>query len=452
MSRDPGVPKIRFARTNDGVHIAYQVVGEGPIDVVVIASALGLDRIWRGGRPTMFPAAFVPLGRLILLDRRGTGLSDHILDRDDQLSLDAQMEDVRAVLDAAGSHRAVLVGFESGFAVAAMFAATYPERTVGLIAYAARARQLWASDYPYGMPRAESDAELVRIENEWATTGLAKDWLSSIHPTAAHDPQEVEEFVEWMRSVGGPGDAVRWAAMDRELDLRDILGSIRVPSLILQREGDRETSVEHARYLAGAIPGATMRLLPGEIHQWDRTEDLPVEVGRFVATLRDEQLELDRYLATVLFTDIVGSTRLASDSGDTGWQGLVERHHHVVRGSLARYRGREMDTAGDGFFAAFDGPARAVRSALTIVDSVATLGIEVRAGIHTGEVQTIDGKAGGIAVVIGARISGLAGPSEVLVSQTVKDLTAGSGLTFEDAGEHELKGVPERWRLYRVAT
>jgi class 3 adenylate cyclase len=444
------VPATRYARTPDGVHIAYQVAGEGPMDVVVVASAIGLDRAWFSGRPTTFPAAFVPLGRLILLDRRGTGLSDHILDHDSQLGLDAQMEDVRAVLDAVGSHRAVLVGFETGFAVAAMFAATYPERTAGLVAYAAQARQLWAPDYPYGTPRAEYDAQLARMEGEWATPTLAQEWLSVLNPAATNDPGEIAAFVDWMRSVGGPGDAVRWMEMDRELDLRDMVGSIRVPTLILQREGDREIDVEHARYLADAIPGAELRLLPGDTHQWDRAEDLPVEVGRFVTALRDEQVEFDRYLATVLFTDIVGSTELAAGVGDAEWQTLVERHHHVVRGVLARYRGSEMDTAGDGFFATFDGPARAARAALAITGSVAALGLEVRAGVHTGEVQTIDGKAGGIAVTIGARVMSKAGPSEVLVSQTVKDLTAGSGLTFDDAGEHELKGVPDRWRLYRV--
>jgi pimeloyl-ACP methyl ester carboxylesterase len=443
-------PDIRYARTADGVHIAYQEAGDGPTDVVVVASALGLGRIWDASRTSTFPAAFATFSRLILLDRRGTGLSDHITDQGQQLALEALMEDIRAVMDAVGSERAVLVGFETGFAVAAMFAATYPERTAGLVAYAAKARELWAPDYPYGTSLTESDATLAEIERSWGTAKLAREWLSTINPAARDDAREVGSFVGWMQSVGGPGDALRWARIDRDLDLRDVLGSIRVPTLVLHAVGDVLDSIEHGRYLAAHIPGAELRELPGTMHQWDRREDLPAEVERFLTTIREEEIDLDRYLATVLFTDIVGSTAIASEGGDANWRGLVERHHHIVRGTLARYRGTEMDTAGDGFFATFEGPARAVRCAMAIGAGVRELGIEVRAGVHTGEMQTIDGKAGGIGVTIGARIMGRAGPSEVLVSQTVKDLVAGSGLTFEDAGEHDLKGVPDRWHLYRA--
>jgi class 3 adenylate cyclase len=219
---------------------------------------------------------------------------------------------------------------------------------------------------------------------------------------------------------------------------------------VLHAQDDVADPIEHGRYLAAHIPGAELRELRGSLHQWDRREDLPTEVERFLTTIRAEEVELDRYLATVLFTDIVGSTAIASEGGDAAWRALVDRHHHLVRGALARHRGKEMDTAGDGFFAVFEGPARAVRCATAIVEGVRELGIEVRAGVHTGEMQTIDGKAGGIAVTIGARIMATASASEVLVSRTVTDLTAGSGLVFEDAGEHELKGVPDRWRLYRV--
>jgi class 3 adenylate cyclase len=443
-------PEVRYARTVDGVHIAYQVAGDGPLDVVVVASGLGLGHAWEADRPNTFPAAFMRFSRLILLDRRGTGLSDHIIERQQQLTIEAQMEDVRAVMDAAGSERAVLVGFETGFAVVAMFAATYPERTAGLISFGARARQLWAPDYPFGMSPAEFDADTEAMERSWGTPALARDWLAYINPAA--NERDVEEFVTWMQALGGPGDAVRWAKVDRDLDLRHVLDSIRVPTLVLHVEGDRSDSVEHGRYLAAHIPGAELRVLRGDLHQWDRNEDLPIEVERFLKTIHAEQAELDRYLATVLFTDIVGSTAIASAGGDAAWRALVEEHHRVVRGALARYRGNEMDTAGDGFFATFDGPARAVRCALTIVDGVHDLAIDVRAGVHTGELQTIDRKAGGIAVTIGARVMAAAAPSEVLVSQTVKDLTAGSGLVFEEAGEHELKGVPDRWRLYRATS
>jgi class 3 adenylate cyclase len=446
-----GSSEIRYARTVDGVHIAYQVAGEGPVDLVVVASGLGLGQVWDAGRPSMFPKAFAAFSRLILLDRRGTGLSDHILEGDQQLALESQMEDVRAVMDAAGSDRAVLAGFESGFAVAAIFAATYPERTVGLVSYAARARQLWAPDYPFGDPPADYDAEITRIERAWGTPALARDWLTHINPAASGDDLEVAAFVRWMQSIGGPGDAVRWAQVDRDIDLREVLGSIRVPTLVLHSRDDQADTIEHARYLAAHIPGAELQEMHGTVHQWDRREDLAREIQRFVTTIHAEEVDLDRYLATVLFTDIVGSTELASSSGDAGWRTLLERHHHIVRGALARYRGTEMDTAGDGFFATFDGPARAVRCAIAIADGVRELGIDVRAGIHTGEMQTIDGKAGGIAVTIGSRIMATASGSEVLVSQTVRDLVAGSGLVFQDAGEHKLKGVPDHWRLYRVA-
>jgi class 3 adenylate cyclase len=443
-------PETRYAKTVDGVHIAYQVAGEGPLDLVVMASALGLGRIWTSRHAWNFPQRFTTFSRLILLDRRGTGLSDHILESDQQLTLESQMDDVRAVMDAAGSDRAVLLGMETGFAVAAMFAATLPERTAGLIAYGAQARAQWAPDYPFGRPATEFDAEIREMEDGWGTPAAARIWLSDLHPGVQDDPLEIEDLVGWMQAVGGPGDAIRWATVDNDLDLRDILPSIRVPTLILHRTGDRVTPIENGRYLAAHIPGAELKELPGVNHMWDTSEEVPVEVERFVATLHREEMELDRYLATVLFTDIVESTAVASAGGDAAWSSLVEEHHRIVRGFLARYRGTEMDTAGDGFFAIFDGPARAIRCAASIVQAVRDLGIQVRAGIHTGEMQTIDGKAGGIAVSIGARIAAHAAPSGILVSRTVRDLTAGSGLLFEDAGEHALKGVPDRWRLYRV--
>jgi class 3 adenylate cyclase len=345
----------------------------------------------------------------------------------------------------------VLLGFESGFAVAAMFAATFPERTVALISFGSKARELWAPDYPFGRPAAEFDAELLEIERDWATPRLAQLWLSFLNPEAKDDPSEIEDFIGWMQAIGGPGDALRWATVDRDIDLRDLLPSIRVPTLVLHRADDMGTSIEHGRYLAANIPGAELRELPGTNHMWDRSEDVPSEVKRFMTTIQAEQEAFDRYLATVLFTDIVGSTAIASAGGDAAWQDLVEQHHRIVRGALARFRGTEMDTAGDGFFATFDGPARAVRCAMAIADAVRGLSLDIRAGVHTGEVQTIDGKAGGIAVTIGSRIMSQASASEVLVSRTVKDLVAGSGLTFEDTGEHELKGVPDLWHLYRVA-
>ena len=447
------IPETRYAKTTDGVHIAYQVVGDGPVDLVVVASGLGLGEIWRSRRGPEFLERFASFSRLLLLDRRGTGLSDHILDRDQQLPIEKGMEDIRAVMDAADSTRATLLGLDSGFAVAAMFAATVPERTVGLIAYGATARVLWAPDYPIGVSLQESDAEIADVERAWATDELARDWVNELYPAAGDDAREVEDYVAWMRGIGGPGDAAIAWRNEREIDLREMLPTIRVPTLVIHRREDRLLPIEHGRYLAAHIPGAELAELPGEIHMWDVGDDFPSEVERFVTTIHEEEVDLDRYLATVLFTDIVDSSAIASERGDHAWGALVEQHHGIVRGQLARHRGIEMDTAGDGFFATFDGPARAVRCAQAVADAVQRdLGIQVRAGVHTGEVQEIDAKAGGIAVTIGARIADAASPSEILVSSTVKDLTAGSGIVFEDAGEHELKGVAGRWRLYAVAT
>jgi class 3 adenylate cyclase len=446
------IPETRYAKTADGVHIAYQVVGEGPVDLVIVAAWLGLGEIWSSRRGGSFLQRFASFSRLILLDRRGTGLSDHILGREQQLTLESRMEDIRAVMDAAGSDRATVLGFEnSGFAVAAMFAAALPERTAGLIGYAAMARELWAPDYPIGVTQAESDSEIASVERAWATRELAQEWVGVLWPSARNDPLEIDDMAIGMRGLGGPGDAATTARVDRDTDIRSLLPSIRVPTLIIHRVGDLAVPIEHGRYLAAHIPGAEMVELPGDVHLWDVGDDLPTAVERFVATIHQEEADLDRYLGTVLFTDIVDSTIVASAAGDRDWAALVERHHHMIRGHIARHRGIVMDTAGDGFFATFDGPARAVRCALAIVDGVRDLGIEVRAGVHTGEMRMIDGKAGGIAVTLGARIASIASPSEVLASRTVKDLTAGSGLNFEDAGEHELKGVPGRWHLYRVS-
>jgi len=266
-------------------------------------------------------------------------------------------------------------------------------------------------------------------------------------PSLADDDEEVEAFATWMRSGGGPGDAVSWFAIDRETD---ILPAVRVPTLVIHRTDDRAYSIENGRYIAKQIPGAVLVELPGDEHSWSGQDDLVDEVERFVAQLRHEEAELDRVLASILFTDIVGSTQMAAELGDREWKTLVEGHHAVIRGLLARYRGTEVDTAGDWFFATFDGPARAVRCAQRIVDQVGSLGMQVRVGVHTGEVETIAGKVGGLAVIIASRVGALAGPSQVLVSRTVKDLVAGSGLAFWDTGEHELKGVPGRWRLYTL--
>jgi class 3 adenylate cyclase/pimeloyl-ACP methyl ester carboxylesterase len=445
-------PETRYAKTVDGVHIAYQVVGDGPVDIVLVGWLTGIDNIWRWPLAATFFRGLAAHGRLILLDRRGTGQSDHASDQARAKELDARMDDIRAVMDAAGTERAVLLGIEDGFALTALFAATYPERTIALIAYGATARTAWAPDYPFGVTPEDFADDLAAVERGWGTRDLVEIWMQYVFPELVDDEETIEQFASWMRSGGGPGDAVAWYEVDWEVDVRDILPAIRVPTLVLHRVGDRSVPIENGRYLADHIAGATLIELPGAEHGWTGDGQIPDAVGSFIAERRREEAEFDRVLASVLFTDIVGSTTKASELGDHDWRSLLERHHSVTRGLLGRYRGTEMDTAGDGFFATFDGPARAVRCAQAIVEAVRPLSIEVRAGVHTGEVQTIDGKVGGIAVAIGARVASNAGPSEVWVSQTVKDLVAGSGLAFEDAGEHELKGVPDRWRLYRVAS
>ncbi len=316
------------------------------------------------------------------------------------------MDDIRAVMDAAGTERAVLLGIEDGFALTALFAATYPERTIALIAYGATARTAWAPDYPSGVTPEEFAAELLDIERGWGTRELVENWMPYVFPDHVDDEETIEQFGSWMRSGGGPGDAVAWYEVDWELDVRDILPAIRVPTLVLHRVGDRSVPIEngavhrraHRRRDDDRIARRRARLDGGRRRS-------PDAVGTFIGQLRREEAEFDRVLASVLFTDIVGSTTKASELGDHEWRALLERHHAVTRGLLGRYRGTEMDTAGDGFFATFDGPARAVRCAQAIVEAVRPLGIEVRAGVHTGEVQTIDGKVGGIAVAIGARVA-----------------------------------------------
>jgi class 3 adenylate cyclase len=448
-------PTTRYARTNDGVHIAYQVFGGGSHDLLFCPGfVFNVEAVWR-----LWPRAWADIfrrlatfSRVILFDRRGTGLSDRIVGTE-QMSLEARMDDIRAVMDAVNSRRAMLIGLEDGFGLCAMFSATYPERTAALVGMSATASGLQRDGYPGGWSPQDWEAELAMVERSWGSVELAIEWSKDIWPDET-DPAWFHDYATWTRACVSPGDAVKLLRVDAETDVRDLLPTIGVPTLILHRTGDRVEPVAVARYLAERIPGATLIELAGDDHGWvARDQDRWIdEVEGFAMMLRDEEADFDRILKTVIFTDIVDSTSVAASLGDRAWKELLDRHHASVRAMLARYRGEEVDTAGDGFFAAFDGPARAVRCARAIVEAVQAYGIEVRAGVHTGEVETIDGKIGGIAVAIGARVGTHAGASEVLVSSTVKDLTAGSGLTFEDAGEHELKGVPERWRLFRVVS
>jgi pimeloyl-ACP methyl ester carboxylesterase/class 3 adenylate cyclase len=445
------VPRTRYAKTADGVHIAYQVVGEGHVDMVfVMGWVTNLEVMWEEPDFARFLERLATFSRLILFDKRGVGLSDRV--PEDRLpGLETRMDDVRAVMDAVGSERAVVFGVSEGGPMSMLFAATYPERTVALVLYGT------VADFTSRDPDYKDDpaAYLARMEEIWGTPEFAsheiQDWAA---PGYQSDEQLVTWLASYMRRSASPGAAVALERMNREINATHALASIHVPTLVIARTGDLDFRIERVRETAEQIAQAELVELPGNIHfPWVGTqEEILDEVERFVVALEASEAQLDRVLATVLFTDIVNSTETAAELGDREWKRVLEEHHRRVRGQLARFRGVEVDTAGDGFLATFDGPARAVRCAQSIVRAVAGLGIEVRAGVHTGEVETIDGKVGGMGVVIGARVGAWAGPSEVLVSQTVRDLVAGSGLGFEDAGEHELKGVPDRWRLYRVVS
>ena len=442
------VPETRYARTTDGFDIAYQTLGEGDIDVLKLATYFSnIEHDWApGGRVASVNRALAELGRLIVLDGRGTGLSDRL--RDGRLpTLEERIDDIRGVLDAVDSQRTVVVCFADSGPLGVLLAATYPERTRGLILVNANPRSAWAPDYPWGITPEEFDAELQSTLTRWGTREYAAEIVRGIAPDRGDDETMIEWFAKSMRLSASPRAAADLLRMYYEMDVRDVLPAVHVPTLVLA-----STPVaDQAAVMVAAIPGAELVRIdsPAPTAIANPTPYLDA-IRQFAERIEHDEADLDRVLETVLFTDIVGSTERAAAAGDHGWRQTVEAHHRLVRGMLARWRGREMDTAGDGFFAAFDGPARAIRCAEAIVSGVQALGIEVRAGVHTGECDVVDGKVAGITVAIGARIASKAGPSEVLVSQTVTGLVAGSDIAFEDAGEHELKGVPGEWRLFRV--
>jgi class 3 adenylate cyclase len=440
---------IRYAKAGD-VHLAYSSAGTGGgIDVLKLVSQVSCLASYHG-HPYFdaMNARLEALGRLIEFDGRGMGLSDRMIGGS-LPTLEDRMDDARVVLDHAGSTRALLCALADSGPLACLFAATHPERTIGLVLMNTRPRMSWAPDYPWGMRNDEYRRELQEIERRWGTRALAAEYAST-----ARFGMSLQDAVEWHlwreRSAAGPGDAAALFRMYAEWDVRELLATIRVPTLVLTRGG--EMAAEGAAF-AGLIPGARHLVMPGTspIVFGDHTEEYLDAAAAFAREITESEAELESILATVLFTDIVGSTARQAEIGDQRWQQLIQEHHRIVRGCLARFRGRELDTAGDGFFAAFDGPVRGIRCAQAIVDGIRPLGLEVRAGLHTGECRMTDGKVGGLAVSIGARVTNLAGASEICISQTVRDLIAGSGLALDDRGEHELKGVPGTWRVYAVA-
>jgi class 3 adenylate cyclase len=435
------IPKTRWAKTIDDAYVAYQDFGEGPITLVVIHGwVTHLEVSWEQLQFARFMRRLAERMRVLHFDKRGTGMSDRFARPPD---LETRMDDVRAVMDTAGVERAALFAWgDGGPPLAAFFAASHPERTLALcIDPHIHLRR--THDYPFGQTEEEFE--------EWLSDTMAV-WGDEV-ALFDDDPIDAESLrssAKLSRFAATPGSMAALSRMWFETDVRDILPTIQVPTLVLSMTDSSWAGLEPAAYVVERIPGARIVGVPGT-DPLDADSDVYVSaIESFLASAQREETELDRVLATVVFTDLVGSTERTVALGDQAWKVLVERHHAIVRALLARYRGAEMDTAGDGFFASFDGPARAVHFAKSVLDAVSPLGLEERIGVHTGEVEMIDDKVGGIAVTIGARIGGIAARSEILVSSTVKDLVAGSGLTFEDAGEHELKGVPDRWRLYRV--
>ncbi|HET6715177.1 MAG TPA: adenylate/guanylate cyclase domain-containing protein [Actinomycetota bacterium] len=445
------LPETRYAETTDGVSIAYQVVDDGPVDLVWIPGFVShVEFGWTHPPLARLYRRIASFSRLILFDKRGTGLSDRVAPNYVP-DLETRMIDVQAVMDATDSERAVILGLSEGGPMAMLFAATYPERTIALVAFGETPRYAWAPDFPWG----ETDEELERFIAEdrarWGTNDWAADELRSwAGRSKADDPVEVAFFATLARMGASPGAGETLWRMNHQIDVRAILPSIHVPTLEIAREGDPVPPPDG--YTAKRIPGCRHVTLPGDDHfPWQGdAEALIAEIERFIRSVHDDEAELSRVLCTVLFTDIVDSTAQAAAMGDRRWREVADDHDRILRGQIARYHGREVKTMGDGFLATFDGPARAIRAATASAEAVKRLGIEIRAGLHTGECERIGEDVGGIAVAIGARVGAKARPSEVLVSQTVKDLVAGSGLIFEDGGEHELKGVPDRWRLYRV--
>jgi class 3 adenylate cyclase len=446
------VPETRYAKTSAGIYIAYQVVGNGPIDLLYLPGyASNLRWQWELPSYARFLMRLASFSRLIVVDRRGTGLSDRFSPKD-LPPLEELADDIQTVMEAVGSERIALFGSEDGCFVCSMFAATHPDRTRSLVLYG---MDPGAPDVDLAHPSPERAAfldELLRqVDEHWGTREYARWDIEVSHPSLIDD----EAFLAWyevlLQLAASPTAAKEMLRIWHQIDPWPVFRSIRVPTIVVHRTGDTLMSIDHAKAASAKIPEGRFVELPGDKHNlFEGADDVADEIEEFLTGSRRAP-DADRVLATVLFTDIVGSTKRAAEIGDAKWREVLDVHHSAIRTELDRFRGREIDTAGDGFLATFDGPARAVRCAQAIVSVVRQLGLEIRAGCHTGEIELAGDDIRGIAVHIGARVSALAGPSEVWVSSTVKDLVAGSGLVFEDLGEHELKGVPDRWRIYRAA-
>ncbi len=436
------MPETMYARCADGVHIAYQAFGDGDVDLVHIGGYVShLELPWDHPPAVRFYEGFARFSRLINFDRRGTGLSDRVTDAP---TLEQRVEDLLAVIDAAGAGRPALLGASEGASTAILAAATHPERFHSLILAGGLARAAWAPDYPWGAdPGALRDAMIELIGPHWGQ-GAGVEFTA---PSHADDQAARAWYARMERGAASPGMMIQLVEMFQQIDVRDICPAVQIPTMVLHRTHDLLVNVRHGRWLAEHIPGARLVELPGSDHiPYYGFDDILGAIEEFLTGARSV-LEPQRTLATVLFTDVVDSTRTAADVGDARWRELLEAHTKVFREVMSEHGGREIKSLGDGFLATFDGPARAIRGARAVIDGS---DIPIRAGIHTGECEVIGDDIGGIAVHIAARVSARADAGEVLVSRTVKDLVAGSGITFEDRGEHELKGVPDRWQLLAV--
>jgi pimeloyl-ACP methyl ester carboxylesterase len=444
-------PETRYALSGD-VHIAYQVTGEGPFDLVFVPGFVThMEMQWK--LPGFKESFLEPMGsvaRLIRFDKRGTGMSDPVSGAP---SLETRMDDVRAVMDAAGSRRAAIFGLSEGAAMSILFAATYPERTAALILRSCSPRTLWAPDFPWGRSEIAYQREMDQALGVYRLRDEAR---SAVRALGMQTDEEVESFIDLVRYGASPGMLAALYRMNKDIDVRHVLPSVHVPALVLHGSVDRMIPVAVGRYIAEHLPSARFVELPGVGHLalGRAGARIEAEIKRFLTVVWEaggwDDTEPDRMLATVLFTDIVDSTTKAIKLGDRRWREVLERHNALVRRELLRFRGREVDTTGDGFLATFDGPARAIRCACGIVENMRDLGLAVRAGLHTGECEVADGKVAGIAVHTGARVAAQAQADEVLVSSTVRDLVAGSGIAFSERGLHELKGIPGEWRLFAV--
>jgi pimeloyl-ACP methyl ester carboxylesterase len=444
MSSATQTPETRYVKSGE-LYIAYQVFGAGSVDLFYVPGFVShLEHQWQIPAWAHMLRRLGSFSRVITFDKPGTGLSDRLTEFP---TLEQRIDDVRAVMDAVGSERAAFFGVSEGGPMSILFAATHPQRTSALMLYGTYARRMWAPDHPWGRTEGEMNALLERIERDWGRDALLDLWAPSI----ANNEDARRAYASYLRLAASPGAALTLLRLQTQIDVRHVLPVIRVPTLVMHGSGDRVTRVEQGRYLAEHIHGAKLVELAGDDHMpaIGNADAVVDEIGEFLTSVRP--MTTDRVLATILFTDIVGSTDRALTLGDRRWRELLEQYYAIVSRDLVLFRGQEIDRAGDGLFAAFDGPARAIRCACRIRDDVRSLGLDVRSGLHAGECEVLGDKISGIAVHIGARVAAAAGPGEVLVSNTVKDLVAGSGIRFEGRGAHVLKGLPGEWPLFVVA-